>query len=279
MSRVLVTGATGALGRVVVRQALAQGCDVVGVSRRGGPVAGRVEAERVDVRDRDAVQRVLTGARPDLVVHTAYAQDDWATTADGSAHVALGARAAGARLVHVSSDVVFSGARVTYSERDLPDPVSPYGAAKAAAETAVAAIDPSAVIARTSLVMGSRDSPMERRVHALLDGTATGELFTDDIRCPVHVADLASALLELGRADASGVRHVAGPDAVSRFEIGELVAARDGLPPAGLRPGSRRASGVPGPLDVRLDCAWTQGQLRTVLRGARTFLSDPEALL
>lgn len=273
-----MTGATGVLGRVVVRQALALGHDVVGTSRRGGQVGGRVEAEPVDVRDRPAVRRVVSGGRPDLVVHTAYAQDDWATTADGAAHVALAARAAGARLVHVSSDVVFSGADVTYAERAQPDPVSPYGAAKAAAETAVAAIDPSAVIARTSLIMGSRDSPMEIRVGGLLDGTATGELFTDDIRCPVHVADLAAALLELGFAGARGIRHVTGPDAVSRFEIGELIAARDGLDRGVLRPGSRRVTGVPGPLDVRLDCSWTQSQLRTVLRGARDFLSDPGAL-
>ena len=278
LSRVLVTGAPGVLGRVVVGQALALGHDVVGISRRGGQVGGRVEAEPLDVRDRPAVRRVVSAARPDLVVHTACAQDDWATTADGAAHVALAARSAGARLVHVSSDVVFSGADVMYAERALPDPVSPYGAAKAAAETAVAAIDPSAVIARTSLIMGSRDCPMEIRVGGLLDGTATGELFTDDIRCPVHVSDLAAALLELGFAGARGIRHVTGPDAVSRFEIGELIAARDGLDRGVLRPGSRRETGVPGPLDVRLDCSWTQSQLRTVLRGARDFLSDPEAL-
>ena len=46
----------------------------------------------------------------------------------------------------------------------------------------MAAIDPTAVIARTSLILGSPDSPMERLVRSLLDGAVTGELFTDDIR-------------------------------------------------------------------------------------------------
>jgi dTDP-4-dehydrorhamnose reductase len=51
---------------------------------------------------------------------------------------------------------------------------------------------------------------------SLWDGTRDGTLFTDDIRCPVHVADLAAALLELASGNDSGIHHVAGPDAVSR---------------------------------------------------------------
>ena len=66
----------------------------------------------------------------------------------GAANVALAASAAGGRLVQVSSDAVFSGAAIRYDETCVPDPISPYGAAKAAAETAVSAIAPTAVIAR-----------------------------------------------------------------------------------------------------------------------------------
>jgi dTDP-4-dehydrorhamnose reductase len=114
---------------------------------------------------------------------------------------------------------------------------------------------------------------MERMVADLLAGRATGTLFEDDIRCPVHVDDLAAALLELAFSDATGVRHVAGPDALSRFEIGELIARREGQEAAVLQRGSRRGAGVPGPLDVRLDSRWTQSTLRTRLRGGREFLA------
>jgi dTDP-4-dehydrorhamnose reductase len=116
---------------------------------------------------------------------------------------------------------------------------------------------------------------MERRVADLLTGRATGTLFADDIRCPVHVDDLAAAVLELAFSEATGVRHVAGPDALSRFEIGELIAQRDGADVSVLQRGSRREAGVPGPLDVRLDGTWTQSTLRTRLRGAREFLAAP----
>ncbi|MFF6914401.1 sugar nucleotide-binding protein [Streptomyces sp. NPDC012466] len=62
----------------------------------------------------------------------------------------------GVRLVHVSSDAVFSGARVHYAESCLPDPITPYGAAKAAAETGILAVHPEAVVARTSLIIGDK---------------------------------------------------------------------------------------------------------------------------
>ena len=92
----------------------------------------RVRHRLLDVRDRCAVRRLLGATVPGVVVHTAYRQDSWAVTAVGAANVALASRDVGARLVHVSSDVVFSGDRGTYREEDEPDPVSPYGAAKAA---------------------------------------------------------------------------------------------------------------------------------------------------
>jgi dTDP-4-dehydrorhamnose reductase len=155
--------------------------------------------------------------------------------------------------------------------------VTPYGAAKAAAETAVKGITPDAVIARTSLIIGDGGSKHERLVHALASGAAAGVLYTDEVRCPVHVTDLASALLELAASGRAGVQHVAGADAVSRYELGALIAGRDGLDLTALPAGPRAAAGGPGPSDVRLDCAKTQARLTTRLRGARDFLAPPGA--
>jgi dTDP-4-dehydrorhamnose reductase len=172
----------------------------------------------------------------------------------------------------VSSDAVFSGASVRYNENCVPDPTTPYGAAKAAAETAVKGITPTAVVARTSLIVGDGGSLHEKLVHALAAGTTTGVLFTDDMRCPVHVSDLAAALLELAESPYSGVHHVAGADAISRYELGVLIARRDRLNEAALAMGRRADTDLPGPVAVRLDCAMTQRRLATRLRGAREFL-------
>lgn len=271
--QLLVVGGSGFLGREIVRQSHASGHAVTATHHSAGTRGPGPVWLQLDIRDRDAVMSLARAVRPDVVVNAAYLQSDWAATADGGAHVALAATAVGARLVHVSSDVVFSGEAVTYDETCLPDPVSPYGAAKAAAETAVKGIAPDGIIARTSLILGDGDSPTEQLVHAIASGSG-GVLFTDEIRCPVHVTDLASALIELAGSPHHGVHHVAGADAMSRYELGVLIARRDRLDDGALPQGLRAATAMRGPIDVRLDSTRTQAKLRTRLRGARTFLAN-----
>jgi dTDP-4-dehydrorhamnose reductase len=257
--RLLVTGATGLLGRELLRLAEHE----VIPAYHSQPIPGGV---RLDVRRQDEVLDALRRVRPDGIIHTAFNQADWATTADGAANIAVAA--ADTRLVFVSTDVVFAGRATPYDEDEPPCPVTPYGAAKAAAETAIRAIAPSAVIARTSIIVGHDGrSATERLVHAVAAGQP-GAFFTGNIRCPVHVTDLASALLELLTSDVTGVAHVAGPQALNRLELGRLIAVRDGLDPDTL-------PFTPGlPSDVRLDSRRTEALLKTRLRPPAEFLAD-----
>jgi len=260
--RLLVTGGrTGYLGRYVVAAAAAAH-EVV--------AAGSADA---DVRDAAAVESLVERHQPDAIVHTAYVQSDRAVTADGAAHVAGAAARHGARMVLVSSDVVFGGSDRPYDETAPTDPVSPYGEAKVAAERAVLDTCDDAVVARTSLILGDGASQHEELVRRLAAGS-DGALFEDERRCPVHVEDLARALVELAEGDAQGILHVAGADGMSRHELGRLIACRDGLDPDVLRATTRAALAVPGPVDVRLDSSRAAALLSTRLRGAREFLSS-----
>src|SRR5207237_7538733 len=111
---------------------------------------------------------------------------------------------------------------------------------------------PGAVIARTSLIVGSDGSSgEEQRVRRLTAGEP-GAFYTGNIRCPIHVADLASALLELLVSDVAGIAHLAGPQAVSRLQLGRLIATRDGLDPDAL------PSAAGAPSDIQLDSRRTQ---------------------
>lgn len=268
----LIIGGSGFLGNELIRQATAAGHATAATYATEPGDTAQAKWHHLDLTEAARLNDVMARVRPRLVVNVSSSKDDWTVTAQGPIRLAMAAAEHGSRLVHVSSDAVFSGAQVHYDESCLPDPLTPYGAAKAAAETGVLAVYPEAAVARTSLILGHGRSVHEHVVHKLAAGTRDGVLFTDDIRCPVHVADLAAALLELASSDAAGIHHLAGPDALSRHELGILIARRDGLDASQLPTGLRARSTLPGALDVRLDSRATQRNLRTTLRGARQFL-------
>lgn len=263
--RVLIIGASGYLGSEIRRQAAGAGHEVTGTRFS----AQRQGLRRLDIGDAGAVAGIVADVLPDAVVNAAYDKGSWTATAVGPGHLAACCARAGARLVHVSSDAVFGGDLELYDESCDPSPVSAYGAAKAAAEVVVAARDPRAVIVRTSWITGDGRSGFERLVAGLARG-GSGVLFTDDVKTPVHVADLAAAILELCASDVAGVVHVAGADAVSRHELGCLIAARDGLDPDALSAAPRSSAGMK-PSVVRLDVTRAAGLLATRLRSAREF--------
>lgn len=237
-----ITGKTGYLGSELARLR---------------PEAG---GERVEIRDRGAVLALFERLRPRTVIHTAYRQDDACVNVEGAENVALAAAAVGARLVHLSSDVVFDGLKGSpYVEEDRPSPVNAYGASKAEAERRVAAAHPHALIVRTSLIVGGAEpSKHELAAHG------PGPWFTNEIRSPVQVTDLAEALLELAGLDVAGPLHVAGADGLSRAELAELVTGR----------AVETAEAPPTrPLDCRLDSSRAQALIRTRLRGVREVLS------
>lgn len=270
-------GGSGHLGAELVRQAVSAGHPTDATYASNPGTVPEATWYHLDLRGPGSVEAVVAESSPHVIVNASSGGADWAVTAEGPVRLALAAAKAGARMIQVSSDAVFSGKnRIHYDEQCRPDPITPYGAAKAAAETGVLLVHRDVVVARTSLIIGDGQTEHERAVHALAAGTREGVLFTDDFRCPVHVSDLAAALLELASGATTGVHHLAGSQAVSRHELGVLIARRDGLDASRLPTGLRADSTLPGPVDVRLDSRGTQHGLRTLLRGAHEFLA-PEA--
>jgi dTDP-4-dehydrorhamnose reductase len=240
------------LGRELVRRAPRRGWDVRATwwSQRAELAAEWVHA---DVRDPTAMAEAVSGA--DAVIHTAYRQgaDEWSTNVEGSDAVARAA--AGARLIHLSTDLVFDGLRGHYREDDPPAPVNSYGRSKAEAERRVAAAHPAATIARTSLFYGGPEpGPQERLAR---EGST---FFVDEIRSPVRVGDLAEALLELLLLDAAGPLHLGGEDDVSRFDFAVVL----GADPARIERAHTTPDRAP---DVSLDSSRARGLVRTRLRG------------
>lgn len=211
--RVLVTGATGILGRTVMQEAEKRRLEVVGTCFR------RRHREpsllRLDITQAADVWELLEQVRPEVIVNCAgdtasarggSAARAWAVNALGPWVLAAAATRAGARLVHVSTDCVFRGAGGPYSETDRPDATEHYGQSKAAGEVTV----PPHLTVRTSFV--GPEVETERGLFAWFqkqEGVVPG--YVNHLWSGVTSLCLARVLLDLGaRPDVMGLLHVAG---------------------------------------------------------------------
>lgn len=267
--RILLTGASGYLGGALLRtlEALQPEWDVHCTFFSIVPSDDMPHAHHLDLRDESSVARVMDRVQPQIIFHTAAlnagaAQDMYETNARGSGNIARAAAQSNARLVHLSSDVIFDGTRGHYTEDDAPNPITPYAVSKADAEKNVLTSGANAVLVRTSLIYGFK--PLDPRTRAVLRGEMA-RLFTDEMRCPIWVFNLSQALLELAQVEYRGVLNLAGTQALSRYEFGVKLMHALGGDARQLIPMSSADSGLVRPRDCTLDVSRAQKLLQTKL--------------
>jgi len=245
--RVLVTGASGQLGGYLLRELAAHNVETVAWSgSRQGSVFGAV-LRPVDLADCNAAAAGFRQARPDVVIHAGalarvadcFRDPERArlVNTQGSALIAELSREAGARLVHISTDLVFDGERGNYREDDAPAPLSVYGRTKTDAEHAVLSVSRGLVV-RVSLLFGpsvvGRPTFFDEQVAAARNGRPIA-LFADEWRAPLSLKTAASALVTLAQSKEAGILHLGGPERLSRLEMGERLAAFLGVGPSFIR--------------------------------------------
>ncbi len=280
MQRLLITGGTGYLGNALVKKSHTQGF-LIAASYYSKPLPvdspPDVNWLPLDVCDQASVEDSFDLIRPDVVIHTAFQQQEpamWPVTAAGTRNVARAAGAMGVRMIHLSSDVIFDGERAgAYNEEDQANPITSYGVAKTDAEQFVLEHCTNMVIVRTSLIYGFH--PIDRHTQFVLDiahGLSDAKLFKDEYRCPVFVGDLAAALLELTQHPYRGVLHIAGADCLSRYDFGVLLAQFYGHAPSLLGWALSSEQAVRRPRNCMLDIQRASRILQTPLRGVRDVL-------
>ena len=207
MSFVAITGATGRVGAVVRRRAEER------FGLRAFSMGGGDGTEALDLRGPGAAETVLAGS-PDLVVNCAALSTGGACRADPAGAFALNALwparlgDACARqrvpLIHLSTDLVWSGATPPYRESSPAVPLSLYGWTKLLGDILLLRRYPEALVARTSVVFGPSSSKASTFSEAALAGEVPA-FFTDSWRNHTPVGWLAETLLELAERGASGL--------------------------------------------------------------------------
>jgi dTDP-4-dehydrorhamnose reductase len=225
--KVMIFGASGLLGKVLVRE------------WRGDEVVGLGSGD-ADIRDANKVQEAVAKARPDwIVLAAAYTNVDdcethpdlaFAVNRDGPINVAEAAKHVGAKLLFVSSDYVFDGKKISpYETTDARNPQSVYGRSKAEAEVRLLDLLPDGCIARTSWLFGTGGKCFPDTILKLAATRPSLDVVSDQRGCPTYSVDLSRAIIGLCRSDARGIVHVTNAGECSWFEFAREIVKGAGL--------------------------------------------------
>lgn len=273
--RLLVTGGSGYLGSHLIRAA--SGWERWATFFSRPIVSTQTSSFPLDLSDSTSTLEALRRLRPDAIIHTALSNatpEQVRAIPAAARSLAEAARELNARLVHVSTDLIWDGERAPYRDTSPPCPIHEYGAAKAEAEGFVSELCPGAVIVRPSLIWGL--NPIDRQTRWLVDDGQAGKrvtLFTDEIRCPVWVHDLSAALLELAGSTISGRMNLAGPQPLNRWEFGQRLLAALGLAPMpNVLPSTVAEAGMRRAKDLTMLSERASLELKTKLRSVDEVL-------
>jgi dTDP-4-dehydrorhamnose reductase len=236
-SKVLVLGATGMLGNAVLRLfAHSPGYTVVGSVRSSDATRLLPEALRsrivagVDIHDTNGLLRLFEQATPDIVINCIGVVKQLAEVDDPLVTIPVNSllphrllrlcRVARARLIHVSTDCVFDGAKGMYRETDAPNANDLYGRSKYLGEV----VDVRAITLRTSII-GPELNSAHGLVSWFLAQRTVVKGFTKAVFSGLPTVELARVMRDfvIPRADLSGLYHVSA-DPISKHDLLALVA-------------------------------------------------------
>jgi dTDP-4-dehydrorhamnose reductase len=240
--------------------------------------------QHLDLADSAAVRAAFHRDNPQLVIHCAAlskspdceANPALARKLNVETMALLAELAAGVPLVFLSTDLVFDGRQGNYDEAAPVSPLGVYAETKAAAEQILLA-NPNHTVIRTSLNGGTSptgDRGFNEQMRRAWQAGQSLRLFTDEFRSPIPAEVTARAIWELATLDNPGLYHVAGGERLSRWRIGQILAARwPDLKPQ-IEPGSlKQYRGAPRAPDTSLNCAKAQELLSFRLPGLTEWLS------
>ncbi|HXQ34027.1 MAG TPA: SDR family oxidoreductase [Anaerolineales bacterium] len=251
--KLLITGASGLLGINLAMEAIREH-EVIGVDR-GKLKSAPFQILKADLLHRNAVDSVLDSAQPDAVINCAalanleeceeYPDRARILNADIPGELATACAGRNIHFIHLSTDAVFDGTKEGfYTEEDEPNPQGIYAQTKLDGERAVQNANSQAIIARVNFYgwsLTNRRSLGEFFVNNLSEEKYVSG-FTDVIFCPMLVNHTARLLLAMLEKNLSGLYHVVGEQAMSKYQFGVEVARKFGLKQSHISPKSVEGS-------------------------------------
>ena len=241
--KVMITGCRGQLGTELQKQLLEGGCALGRLPERlkNAPVVA-VDLPELDITDREATIAYVRRHQPDTVINCAAmtnvdgceADRDAAFRANalGPRNLAMACDKIGARLIHVSTDYVFSGrpnGGVPLDECAIPAPVSAYGETKLLGEQYVQRFCRRHFIVRTAWLYGAAGKNFVKTMVALAKTHDEITVVGDQLGNPTNAVDLAYHILKLSVSHDYGVYHCTGNGICSWAEFAAAIMEEAGL--------------------------------------------------
>jgi len=269
-----ITGAGGLIGNCLLQTAseFAPGFAVQWLTR-----------DQVDLTDFTRVRQEFIRGRPEAIIHCAalsrspecQANPVLARTVNVEVTVFLAELAANIPFLFFSTDLVFDGRSGNYDESAPVNPLSVYAQTKIAAEQIVLR-NPKHTVVRTSLTGGKSptgDRGFNEQMRRAWEAGQSLRLFEDEFRSPMPARVTARATWELLQQRKCGLYHVAGKERLSRWQIGQIVAARwPALKPRIERCSYKDYPGAARSPDTSLRCDKAQKALSFPLPGLTDWL-------
>lgn len=262
--KVLITGASGLLGREVYAAFRADTWEVTGLcfSR---PTEGLVQH---DITDKDATVKLVKDLKPDLVIHSAAQrfpdkmetelEKSWNLNVTSTQTLSQVTSEVGGRLIYISTDYVFDGTTPPYSTSSPTNPTNKYGLSKLEGENKIKEIEGNIVL-RIPVLYGAINSLQESALTCLLDtvrGGTPAKISSYEVRCPAHTKDIANILLDIGNRIQDiqgGVYQWSGLEKVTKWDIVQLLSKELDVPILHLEEVQGPSPGAPRPRDVEME--------------------------
>ena len=247
MSRILVIGAKGMLGRDLV--------EVLRSSSRNDEVVGW-DFEDIDIREEQRTIAKIESICPEIVINAAAFTDVdgcesneekvFTINAEGMRHIALGALRCRAKVVYFSTDYVFDGKkRGPYLENDPPNPLNVYGRSKWKGEQYVQELVENSLIIRTQWLYGRYGNNFVTSILRQAREKRVLSIVNDQIGSPTYTADLSKAISVLIQFDVKGIFHVANSDLCTWYTFGQAILKLAGIVGVKIIPISSKELGRP----------------------------------
>jgi dTDP-4-dehydrorhamnose reductase len=186
----------------------------------------------LDITDKNAVFSIIERLRPELVINAAaYTKVDGceenielAFSVNGTApgYIAEACERIGSKLVHFSTDYVFDGKKMEYTESDKPDPINVYGASKLKGEQAIARATERHYIIRTSWLFGLHGANFVDTMLKLGAANPVVRVVNDQFGKPTYTKDLAQKIQEILNHD-YGIYHITNEGVCSWYEFASAI--------------------------------------------------------